>query len=278
MLRLPVLALDGGERTGSFLEILGGRPGQRDVMSSVGAGRHVEHRGLLNAVFEGEGGTGNDAAAVSGHLARLFVGLFDQGAAAGEIVGELAVECGQRLGEQGDGPKVVGVCGDGWPVAGHQLEIALAFGDDLLELVGVGSDVLVSGQRVIVVIFGLGDGRRSAAAAVRRVVKERIAKRHADSAIGLSAVGVALVERKPELAPILTLLLADLGGLLEQFDGLADNGFGLRRHRPEFADDLIDPAGLPHWPVLTKSKILNVLFCPFSKRTPRSSYFSDRPC
>jgi hypothetical protein len=203
----------------------------------------------LDAVFEGEGGAGNDAVAVSGHLAGLLVGLFDQGAAAGEIVGELAVEGGQRLGEQRDGPKIVGVGGDGWPVAGHQLEIALAFGDDLLELVGVGSDVLVGSQRVIVVIFGFRDGRRGAAAAVRRIVREGIAQRHADGAIGLGAVGVALVERKPELAPILTLLLADLGGLLEQFDGLVDNGFGLRWHRPEFADGLIDPADLPHWPV-----------------------------
>ncbi len=189
--------------------------------------------------------------------------LFNQGAATGEIVGELAVEGGQRLREQGDGPKVVGVRSEGGPVAGHQLEVALAFGDDLLELVGVGSDVLVGGQRVIVVIFGLGDGRRSAAAAVRRVVKERIAKRHADGAIGLSAVGVALVEREPELAPILTLLLADLGGLLEQFDGLVDDGFGLGWHRPEFADGLIDPSGLPHWPELAKSKILSVLLFPF---------------
>ncbi len=186
MLRLPVLALDGGERT----------------------------------------------------LARLFVGLFDQGAAAGEIVGELAVECGQRLGEQRDGPEVVGVCGDGWPVAGHQLEIALAFGNDLLQLVSVGSDVLVGSQRVIVVIFGFGDGRRGTAAAVRRVVRECIAQRHADGTIGLSAVGVALVEGQPELAPIFTLLLADLGGLLKQFDGLVDDGFGLRWHRPEFADGL----------------------------------------
>ena len=118
-------------------------------------------------------------------------------------------------------------------------------------------------QRVIVVIFGFSDGRRGTAAAVRRVVRECIAQRHADGAIGLGAVGVALVERQSELAPILTLLLADLGGLLEQIDGLVDDGFRLRWHRPEFVDGLTDPAGLPHWPVFAKSKVLSVLLFPF---------------
>ncbi len=226
MLRLPVLALDGGERAGSFLEILGGRPGQRDAMSGVCAGRHVEHRDLLNAVFEGEGGAGNDAVTVGGHLAGLLVGLFDQGAAAGEIIGELAVQGRQRLGKQRDGPEVVGVCGDGGPVAGHLLEFAQTFGNDLLELVAVGSDVLMGRERVIMVILGFSDGRRRAAAAVRRIVRERIPQRHADGAIGMSAVGVTLVERKPELAPIFSLLLTDLGGLLKQLDGSVDDSFG----------------------------------------------------
>ena len=143
------------------------------------------------------------------------MGLFDQSAAAGEIVVELVVQAGQRLGEQRDGTKVVGVRGNGWPATGHQLEFALAFGHDFLDLVDIGSDVLVGGQRVIVVIFGIGDGRRGAAAAIRRVVRKRIAHRHADGAIGLGAVGVALIEREPELAPVFALFLADLGGLLE---------------------------------------------------------------
>ena len=113
--------------------------------------------------------------------------------------------------------------------------------------------MLVGGQRVIVVIFGFSDGRRGATAAVRRVVGERIAQRHADGAISLSAVRVALVEREPELAPILSLLMADLGGLLEQLDGLVNDGFGLRWHRLEFVDGLIAPAGLPHWPVFWRA-------------------------